>query len=352
MAAWRIGDHEESTPEGIADLEKLATDSDPRVQFAVATAVRRIVSSRLVTDYEINDTAPVGGVLASLTKSAASAKDPLVNYMIWLAGEPLLARNPEPALRWLAENGSATLPLSGILTRKAMRRICDAHEAAKLDHVVTFLSQVAENSAELTTAALDGLLEGQKGQAFMPTVDPSALLNKLSSSGNSGIAERAQQLGVLWGEAGAIQRMFALVNDGQASTGERTKAVQTIAKLKSVAAREAVLKLVAPGNPEPLVIEALRALGEIGGDTVGEEIIQRWKTFGPGVRQVAGETLTSRSRWAGNLLSAVERKMISASELSATTIRALASFAGPDDEGLRRRFEQSIGRVRSTDAEK
>jgi putative heme-binding domain-containing protein len=93
-------------------------------------------------------------------------------------------------------------------------------------------------------------------------------------------------------------------------------------------------------------------LNEIGGDTVGDEIIQRWKSFTPGERRVAGETLTSRSRWAGNLLSAVEKKMISASELSATTIRALASFVRADDEGMRRRFEQSIGRVRSTSAEK
>jgi putative heme-binding domain-containing protein len=186
----------------------------------------------------------------------------------------------------------------------------------------------------------------------MPAVDTAALLNKLGSSANKGIAERARQLGALWGEAGAIQRMFALVNDSKAGLEERTKAVQTIAKLKSPAARDAALKLITLQNPEPLVVEALRALSEIGGDTVGEEIIQRWKTFGPAVRQVAGETLTSRSRWAGNLLSAVEKKLILASELSATTIRALASFVRADDEGMRRRFEQSIGRVRSASADK
>lgn len=336
----------------VALLEQAALDPDPSVRLAVATAVRQIVSSSLTVNTDINTDAPVGDILATLISSSADAKDPLLPYMIWHAGEPLLAHNPQPGLNWLAENGVATLPLSGILTRKAMRRICDTRDAAKLDVAMSFLSRVADSSTELTIAALDGLLEGQKGQAIMPTVDTAALLNTLGSSANSGIVERARQLGALWGEAGATQRMFALVNDGKAGLDERITAIQTIAKFKSPAARDAALKLVAPDNPESLVIEALRALSEIGGDTVGQDLIERWKTLSPAVRQVAGETLTSRSRWAGNLLSAVERRVISASELSATTIRALASFVRTDDEGMCRRFEQSIGRVRSTPADK
>lgn len=352
MAAWHVGELEDSSSEALEVLEKLAGDADPRVRLAVATSVRRIVSDSLTVNDSIYTRAPVGGVLSVLVRSSADAKDPLLPYMIWHASEPLLADNPQPGLDWLAENGADTLPLSGILTRKAMRRICDTRDTGKLDLAMRFLSRVADSSAELTIAALDGLLEGQKGQAFMPTVDTAALLHKLGSSGNTAIAERARQLGALWGEAGAIQRTFALASDVKANLDERTKAIQSLAKLKSPAARGAVLKLVAPQNPEALVIEALRALSEIGGDTVGQNIIERWQTFSPGVRQVAGETLTSRSRWAGNLLSAVEQKMISASELSATTIRALASFGHADDEGFRRRFEQHIGRIRSTNADK
>ena len=44
--------------------------------------------------------------------------------------------------------------------------------------------------------------------------------------------------------------------------------------------------------------------------------------------------------------------MIPAGDLSATAIRALASFAHPDDAEFRHRFEQNIGRIRSTSAEK
>lgn len=352
MAAWHIDAQVDSSPEAISDLEKLAADPDPRVRLAVVTAVRRIVSGSLTVNDGINTEAPVGGVLTALIRSSTDARDPLLPYMIWHASEPLLAHNPRPGLEWLADNGAATLPLSGILTRKALRRICDTRDAAKLDQALEFLSRIADHSADLTIAALDGLIEGQKGQALVPTMDPSPLLNRLGASGNSGIAERARQLAARWGEAGAIQRTFALVGNANAALAERAQAIQTLAKLKLPAARDTMLQLITPGNPELLVIEALRALSEIGGDTVGQEIIERWKTFTPGARLVAGETLTSRSRWAGNLLSAVERKVIAASELSATAIRALAAFGHADDEGYRRRFEQNIGRVRSTSADK
>ena len=336
----------------LENLETLASAPEPSVRLAVATAARQLASSSLTVDTDINTDAPIGKILAALIKSSADAKDPLLAYMIWLAGEPALAKNPEGSLKWLAENGADTMPLSGILAGKAMRRICDLGEPRHLDLAVEFLSAVYEKSAALAIATLDGLLIGQQGNAIAPTVDPAPLLGRLRSSGNAALAERAQRLGALWGNAAAIQQTFALVNDTKTSLEERTKAVQTLAKLKTPAAREAVLKLVVSENPEALVIEALHALSEIGGDMVGEDIIQRWKSFTPGERWVAGETLTSRSRWAANLLSAVERKMVSASELSATTIRALSSFVSPDDEGLRRRFEQSIGRIRPANADK
>ncbi|HEU0037672.1 MAG TPA: dehydrogenase, partial [Verrucomicrobiae bacterium] len=352
MGARFFGELGEPSPYVLQALEKLASNDDPRVRLAVATAVRQLVSGSLITDSYTYPDPPVAKILAALIKSSADAKDPLLPYMIWMASEPLLAHNPGPGLNWLAENGAGTMPLSGILARKAMRRICDLGQAHSMDYVVEFLTALAEKDTALAIAALDGVLEGEKGHAIAPATDATPLLNKLQASGNAGLAERGQRLGALWGDAGATQKIFITVNDFKATLEERTKAVQTIAKLKSPAAREAMLKLVTPETPEPLVIEALRALSEIGGDAVGEEIVERWKSLTPAARRTAAETLTSRSRWAGNLLSAVERKVISASELSATAIRAIASFAHPDDEEFRRRFERSIGRIRSANADK
>ena len=350
MAAWRIAAEGDNwSPEAIAELETLANDSDPRVQFAVATAVRRIVSSRLVTNYEINDTALVGKVLANLTKSAASAKDPLVNYMIWLSSEPLLARNPGPGLRWLAQNGTATKPLSGILTRKAMRRLCDTGEAVKVDQAAEFLAGITEKDTDLTLAALDGLIEGQKARSLPPTTDTKALFAKLNVSDNAQVKDRARQLGTLWNDVSAVQLTLALINNPQAPLAERIQAVQTARSLKSDAARDAVLALLARENPEPLTVEAIHAVGELGGNAVATDLLGYWPRFTPAARAALADILVSRRGWATALLSAIGTKAIAVSDLPLPTVRRLVESK---DEFIQQLAAQTIGRVRPANADK
>src|SRR5207244_1294333 len=117
----------------------------------------------------------------------------------------LVAKNPEPGLKWVLQNGSDAMPLSGILTRKAMRRICDTGEREKIDKAVDFLVIMAETDTKLATMALDGLLEGQKAKPILPTVDTKPLFKVLANSPSAELKERGQQLGTLWGDAGAIE---------------------------------------------------------------------------------------------------------------------------------------------------
>lgn len=350
MTAWGIAANgDEFSAESIPALESLAQDPDPRVQFAVATAVRRIVSSRLVTDYEINTTAPVGKVLANLITSAASAKDPLVNYMIWLAGEPLLAINPEPGLRWLTENGPATKPLSGILVRKAMRRLCDTGEPAKLALAVEFVSELAAKDDSLTLAALDGLLEGQRGKATAPSVATDSFFNALRASQDAGVKSRAEQLGTMWGDAPAIKASLARVNDSKLPVAERREALQAIRGLKNDVAREAVLTLLSRDNPAELVADGIRALGEIGGDSGAAYLVGAWGRMTPPARAVAADVLVARRSWAVVLLAAVEARTIAAGDVPLTAVRQMMESK---DEFVRQRAAQAIGRVRPANADK
>lgn len=349
MAAWRVADWEESTADGIADLEVLANDSDPRVQFAVATAVRRIVSGRLVTNADINDTAPVGKVLATLTKAAAPNNDRLVNYMIWLASEPLLARNPAPGLRWLLENGGTTKPLSGILTRKAMRRLCDTGEAAKVDQAAEFLSGIADKDTDLTLAALEGLVEGQKARSLPPTTDTKALFAKLNASDNAAVKDRARQLGTLWNDVSAVQMTLALINNSSAPLAERIQAVQAARALKTDAARDAVLTLLKQDNPEPLTLEAIRTTGEIGGNAVAADLLGAWVRFTPAARAALADILVARRGWATALLSAIGTKQVAVTDLPVPTVRRLVES---QDDFVRQLAAQTIGRVRPANADK
>ena len=349
-AARFTGERQIASETALARLENLATDPEPTVRLAVATAVRQLASGSLTVDTPLpGDRPEVSRVLLALIQSSSDGKDPLIPYMIWMAGEPGFARNPQPALDWLAQNGAANLPLSGVLVRKAMRRLCDLQDAARLDLAVGFLEQTAAASPRLATAAVDGLLEGQKAKPAPPLTDTRALFELLSRSADRLLKERGQELGTIWGNAGAIQSTVAAINDSSLPADRRIQAIAAAKMLKNESARDALLQLVKSAAPDPLAIEGIRALGEIGGDAISDDLLKWWGAFTPGSRAVAAEVLASRRRWAIALLSAIETKTILASDLPLTVVRSLGQS---QDDFIRQRALQAIGRIRPANADK
>ncbi|MBI3879357.1 MAG: c-type cytochrome [Verrucomicrobia bacterium] len=336
-------------------LEKLGGDPDPTVRLATAVACRQFTSDALTVDQPVPaDFATKlrpGESLEQITIASRDGTDPLLPFMIWMASEPLIAQDHAPALKWMLANGQTTHPLSERLLRKVVRRICDHGDPRKLDDVVEFLSDICARDTALALATLDGLLDGQKGKALAPAKSTDALMEKLRASSEAGIRDRAQQLGALWGDAGAIAKTLALIGDAKAALPARLKAVESVRGQKTEAVRGALLAALAPGNPEPLVLESIRALGQIGGDEVGTEFLARWKIFSPAVRRATAEILASRGRWASALLSALEQQKVSRDDIPATAIRALTS--SKDDYGmLARRAGAVFGKVRDADKDK
>ncbi len=355
IRAWvarLAGERRHATPAIIAGLSQMASDPDASVRLAVATAARQFVSSSLTVDTpappELKEV-QVGRILAPLVQASADGKDPLIPFMIWEAAEPGIAQNPEPGLRWLLDHGADTMPLSGQITRKFMRRICDGHDSERLDMALKFVEAATEKGTGLAVAALDGLLEGLQGNVLKPMNDPNPLLDKLTASDKPELAERARRLGTLWGNHAAIQATLKVINDPRAGIQERTQAIEAARKLKTDEVRAAISNLLAPETPEPLVLAAIRALGELGGDKTGDELVQHWKAFTPEARRAAAEALASRHPWTLSLLSALEAKNIFPNEIPATVIRTLTQSA---DAAVRERVAQDIGRVRPADADK
>jgi putative heme-binding domain-containing protein len=343
-------DRDAGDASALAGLQTLSADPDPSVRLAVATACRQLVSSSLTVDTDIDSEVPVGRILASVIKSSSDAKDPLLPFMIWMAGEPALAAHPQGALNWLAENGTASMPLSGILIRKAMRRICDTQDASNLDLAAEFLERVSVKNDGLALAAIDGLIEGQKAKPLVPNLDTKSLFSTLAASSNQQLKDRGQELGTLWGNAASIQATFRTLSDQSLPTERRAKAIGAAKQLKNQAARDALLNLInTSSNPESLVIDAIRALGEIGGNTVSSDFLASWKSFSQPERGAAADVLVSRRAWAISLLSAIEGKNISAGELPISAVRSLADS---HDEFVHQRAIQAIGRIRPANADK
>jgi putative heme-binding domain-containing protein len=102
-------------------------------------------------------------------------------------------------------------------------------------------------------------------------------------------------------------------------------------------------------DKETILTETIRALGEVGGDDVGEQILKRWPALSPAARRTAAEVLVSRNPWATALLKAVEQKKLDATDISASAVRSLSQHSSAS---IRERAAQLVGRYRATDADK
>src|SRR2546428_5977743 len=134
-----------------------------------------------------------------------------------------------------------------------------------------------------------GLIEGKQANALVPAADTKPLFAKLNATSNPQLKDRSQRLGALWGDAASLQATFAAINDSKLSVEQRSKAIEAARSLKNETARDALLRLITTKHPEPLVIQAMRALGDIGGDAVADDLLKSWQEFSPATRAAAAE---------------------------------------------------------------
>lgn len=350
-AARFVGEQRVAGQARFALLAHLAADADPAVRSAVATACRQFVSGQLT----VNTPPPpgvqpdeLGPILAALIAASRAGDDRTLAFLIWMATEPLVAASPETALGWLAENGAEFLPLSGSITAKALRRLCDMREPARLDLALEFLDRLPA-SAPLARFALDGLIAGQRGKAVAPARPTGPVLAKLLASPDAEIAARARELGSLWGDAAAFQAGLTRLQDPATPEAERLAALRSAAAQKSDEARRALHAVVAGANADALKVEAVRGLQQIGVDDTAKELLAGWAGYTPAVRRAVAELATTRWQWRWPFFAAVERGDVKRGDIPPTVVRTLATAR---DDSERLKAEQLFGKVRGTPEEK
>ena len=349
-AARLIGERQVGSEAELSLLAKLGADREAAVRLSVAVACRQFVSGQLTVDSPpLRQGVDLGPTLEALIAASSDARDPVLPFMIWEAVEPVAAAESGSVLSWLAEKGPSHLPLAGILAGKTLRRLCDLGDAESVDRAVEFVEKVIPLSPALAEAALDGLIKGQEGKASLPGRPVGPFIAKLTSTGNASLTARGEKLGALWGDATAMNVVLGQALDPKAAVEQRVRAVQTVRKGRSAATRDAMLQLLSEDVPEAVQLEALAALGEIGGDDVPEKMLPRWKGMSPAARRAAASTLSSRRRWALALLAQVRGGAISASDFGAPVIRGLVQHK---DDYIREESKSVIGRFRESGADK
>lgn len=316
-------------------LDKLDTDPDITVRLACAIS-RQMTTSKALT---INRPLDVDGKifrakvrshiqLGDLIRKSAQDADGLLSYMIWRAFEPGIkdfSSAPE-AIDVLANSAPASQPLSRVLSQKAMRRLCDTRDAKNLDLALDFLVKIKAHDV-LLAYALDGLEKGQESGVIKPTKPFSALFAEFAKSDNADVRKHAQNLATLWGDAAAIRQIAASLLDAKTPEAQRIVAVQTLRKVRNDEVRDAFVKLLsAPeGQPSALIVEAVRAAADTGGDAFIAPLTKLAAAKDYGTQLAALGALANRADWTHAMLDAISAKSINAIGFPVSVRRQLAT---------------------------
>ena len=105
-----------------------------------------------------------------------------------MAAEPGFAEDPKPLFAILADKKTPLSGASSTVLRRTMRRIVDTRDPEKLNAAVTFLATLEDKNPPLVPAALDGLIDAQKGKPILPGIPTGPILAKLD-----GISDQVEE---------------------------------------------------------------------------------------------------------------------------------------------------------------
>ncbi|PYL01767.1 MAG: hypothetical protein DME19_00485 [Verrucomicrobia bacterium] len=122
------------------------------------------------------------GIFQGLLSRQSVDGDFYYPHIVWMAMEPLVARDPQPFFPLLSANDNS---VSAYCLRRVMRRICDLTDAGArekhLNAAMEFLGTIASKTT-LADAALDGLIEAFKSKGAPPTIKLEPIFAKLTAN--------------------------------------------------------------------------------------------------------------------------------------------------------------------------
>ena len=137
-----------------------------------------------------------------------------------------------------------------------------------------------------------------------------------------------------------------MANAGRAARASTTDVVARAAAVKLLSyddfagARPVLAGLLAPSEPQPVQIAAVKALGSFTHTEVAKTLLDPWPGYTPAVREEVLAALLARRERIAPLLSAIEKKVVSPGQVS--TARRTQLLATPD-AALKARAQQVFG---------
>jgi putative membrane-bound dehydrogenase-like protein len=320
--------------QALTRLAKLAGDKSNVVRAGVAEAAKRLVDAG-------HDITPI---VAILLQQGGTATDPMLSQLIWYATETIATKNPIALFEAMASNSQIIETAGPLVPRSIARRLYSSNDPKLVTPLLDFLK--SNKDKPITAVMLDGMIAGHK--KFMPPpANSEEILAALQSSTDKSVVAKAKHLAGLWGAKAAVDLAIKTVTDPKASNSDRLSALAVVRNQKTPAARAALLSLITDKKKQNLKTEAIRALGEIGDDTTGQEIVKAWPNIPQDTRRSAVDVLVSKPAWAKAMLEGIQKKTISPNDVPLQARRSLA-----DQKALAPLIAATLGTYRPTPGDK
>jgi putative membrane-bound dehydrogenase-like protein len=288
-----------SSPRLRARLAALADDPSPRVRFQLA--------------FTLGETDAPEAVAALAKIARRDAADPWTQVAV------------------LSSTGKTAPDLLEVLARD--KAVTADPSRARLTFLTRLAALVATRSGDADLARALRLLGG-KGE---PAAWQVAVLEGLGQ----GLGHSGRRLARLWDRppaalkdavAGVLPfftRAAAAARDTKRPVAERVAGARLLGYGPLAAATPALAELLAPQNPGPVQLAAVRALARHDSPRVAGLLLASWDGYSPALRREVLEALFARADRLAALLSALEKKRVLAGQLEPFRVRRLRDHPDP-----------------------
>jgi hypothetical protein len=283
-----------------ADLAK--KDSAPQVRLQLASTAQRL---------RTQDTLPI---LHSLMSHKDDAKDPCLPLMIWLAYEPRVSAQRNPALEWLKENAVGNPLVMNEIVPRSLRRLVATGKLEDLAASVAFLGEVKDSAVR--RKGLEAMVAAFQGRQLDPPPQWKSVLAALSEDKDPEVSRLAGRLAVNFRDVEALRRALATAQDLSKPMRERIDAVHDLGLAYPPDALEPLQRLLKQEKSVDLQCEVCRALCAYDRPEIAKAVLSGWKDFTPTVRTEAVNLLSGRKDWAADLLAAVGKNEVPRTDLN------------------------------------
>ena len=276
------------------------TDRSPVVRLYLASALQRL------------EPAARGPIAEGLMARGEDADDHNLPKMLWLGVEPLVAANPEAAVR-LAEK--SRIPLVAKFTA---RRAVDADAAPVVVEAIA-------RGAEAQTSLLEGLRDGLEGRVDVaPPAAWERVFERLQRA-DATTAALARQIAGQFADTESARRNLAAVRTRGLPADARRKALRvlTLQRRPQLAA-----ELPAALDDPDLRLDAIRAIAAFDDDRLGRALMERLPALAGAERTEAMQTLASRRRYGRMLTDALAKGAIAKADVPPHVARQLRRVVG------------------------